>query len=73
MFARVVVLGVVLALAACGSPEVTVSPTEGLGMFVGAVEDTRPLDHPEGRQASHELFIAIAAAEHPAVEHEQQG
>lgn len=71
ILARAVMLGALLTLAACGSPEVTVPPTEGFGMFVGAVEETRSLDHPEGRQAPPELFIAIAVAEHPAAEHER--
>lgn len=71
MLARALVLGAVLALTACGAPDATVVPTEGLGMFVGAVDDTRHFDGPEGRQAPPELFIAIVAAEHPAAEHER--
>jgi hypothetical protein len=57
---RALVVGAVLILGACGSPEVAEGPTEpieGTGTFVGAVHQ--------------ELFIAIAAAEHPDSEVER--
>lgn len=59
MVARAVLFGAVLALAACAAPDVSEPPPDGLGMFVGSVG---PVDD--------EVFIAVAAAEHPADEFE---
>lgn len=57
MLASVVLFGAVLTLAACAAPDVSEPPPEAHGMFVGPVG---PVEH--------ELFIAVAAVEHPADE-----
>lgn len=57
ILARAVLLGAVLALAACAAPDMSEPPPEGLGMFVGSVGSI-----------DDEFFIAVAAAEHPADE-----